>query len=179
MVCIAVVFWQRTKPHCVRHCTTTETKVTQIKIPTACSTVETNSEYAHLAQLPPPWKMSVSCSDALHFKWISQPLQGRRGARKLCPVHPIILRPLWTLVRGPLCCSPSLGMSQSLSMSPASFLHAALMALAKVTGPLICVSFCAFHAQSKMFTKVQSGNEGEGSRRKEIQFCLETVSELN
>lgn len=64
-------------------------------------------------------------------------------------------------------------------MSPASFLHAALMALAEVTGLLICGCFCAFHAQSKMFTKVQSGNEGEGSRRKEIQFGLETVSELN
>lgn len=53
---------------------TTETKVTQIKIPTACSMVETNPEYAHLAQPPPPWKMSVSYSGVLLFKRISRPV---------------------------------------------------------------------------------------------------------
>lgn len=74
MVCIAVVPWQQTKSHCVGHCTTAEMKVTQIKIPTACSVLETNSEYAQLAQPSLLWKMSVSCSDVQLSQWVSQPV---------------------------------------------------------------------------------------------------------
>lgn len=74
MVCIAVVPWQQTKTHCARHCMTTEKKVVWIKIPTAFSLVETNSEYTHLTRPPPLWKMSVSYSDVLLSKQVSQPV---------------------------------------------------------------------------------------------------------
>lgn len=52
------------------------------------------------------------------------------------------------------------------------------MALAEVTGPLIRGCFCAFHARSKMFTKVQSGDEGGGAGEKKSNFVWKQFQSL-
>ena len=183
MVCIAVVTWQRTKTHCARYCMTTETKVTWIKIPTAFSMVETNSEYAHLSQPPPLWKMSVRYSDVLLVKGVSQPVAfaGQKKSQEAvsCPCHNFWhpsghwLGTLSAALHPPACHTVTQWEPSQLSS------HSTNGFGWSDRSSHLWLFLCLSHPIKNVYKGAVGGDEGGGSRRKEIQFCLETVSGLN